>query len=107
MGNGLWQRLEPMVSEDEEMERLRAKWSRPRDVLERENAPAANTGGQLTKGQQEQLNKITADVKICPHCQAQGTIKRQYGHRVMDEVCEACDGEGCIVKRLPSTADKI
>ena len=38
--------------------------------------------------------------------QAQGIIKRQYGHRVMDEVCSACDGEGCIVTKPPTLEQK-
>ena len=45
--------------------------------------------------------------KMCIMCQAQGTVKRQYGFRVMDEQCENCNGEGCIITRPPSTADKI
>jgi hypothetical protein len=48
-----------------------------------------------------------SNVKMCVVCQAQGTVKRQYGFRVMDEQCENCNGEGCIITRPPSTADKI
>jgi len=39
-----------------------------------------------------------ADVKICQACDAQGVVKVQYGYRVMDQVCEQCDGEGCIIR---------
>ena len=33
-----------------------------------------------------------SNVKMCVMCQAMGTVKRQYGFRVMDEQCEACNG---------------
>ena len=37
-----------------------------------------------------------SNVKMCVVCQAQGTVKRQYGFRVMDEQCENCNGEGSV-----------
>jgi len=51
---------------------------------------------------------VTHALASLPHPrQAQGIIKRQYGHRVMDEVCEACNGEGCIVTKPPTLEQKI
>ena len=88
---------------DEEA-RLRAKWSRP-DAVEQAQKDQAQIPA-YSKQQQVQLDKL-ASVKICVQCQAQGIIKRQYGHRVMDEVCAACDGEGCITTKPLTTAEKI
>ena len=51
-------------------------------------------------GDQPQEAKVSPlnEVIMCMACQAHGTVKRQYGFRVIDEVCEQCDGEGCFIK---------
>ena len=39
---------------------------------------------------------------MCAVCQAHGTVKKQYGYRVIDEQCDECDGEGVVpVKQAP------
>eukprot|EP00320_Phaeocystis_rex_P021361 CAMPEP_0119081958 /NCGR_PEP_ID=MMETSP1178-20130426/119102_1 /TAXON_ID=33656 /ORGANISM="unid sp, Strain CCMP2000" /LENGTH=141 /DNA_ID=CAMNT_0007064697 /DNA_START=32 /DNA_END=457 /DNA_ORIENTATION=- len=104
--------VDPTMAMDEraeEEDRLRAKWSKPRAAAT-EQGSANEPTPAVSKDQRARINagldKLNS-VKMCMQCQAQGIVKRQYGHRVMDEVCGACDGEGCIVTRPPSTAEKI
>ena len=85
--------------------RLREKWSNPQ--------AAGSTTAQATPGagkdqlqQRLDQSKLT-NVKICQACQALGTIKRVYEFRVMEEVCEACNGEGCIINKPLTTVEKI
>ena len=90
-----------------EEDRLRAKWSDPAAAAAagapKVRVPGSADGVGVDKDPLQQLS----NVKMCMMCQAQGTVKRQYGFRVMDEQCENCNGEGCIITRPPSTADKI
>ena len=72
-------------------------------LLPQVRVPGSADGVGVDKDPLQQLS----NVKMCMMCQAQGTVKRQYGFRVMDEQCENCNGEGCIITRPPSTADKI
>lgn len=71
-------------------EQIHAKWADPRhrETARTSTIPASSAPSSA-------YDKL-ADVKICAACQAQGIIKVQYGYRVMDQVCEQCDGEGCI-----------
>ena len=66
-----------------EEDRLRAKWS---NLQEAAGVPASAAKDQVQ--QRSGLEKLNS-VKMCMQCQAQGMVKRQYGHRVMDEMCEA------------------
>merc|ERR1711948_129780 len=88
---------------------LRAKYSQPRDEIVAKSARAAP--GKPAQGLSADANDRLSKVKICSACNANGTIKRQYGYRVMDEVCEKCDGEGCIIENpkqaSPETMEKI
>jgi len=75
---------------------LRAKWALPKPMLAdaRQTAPAAKASGLDC-------------VKVCPGCHAQGTITKQdSGFRVMTQVCEMCNGEGCLVDGKPPV-DKV
>ena len=45
-----------------------------------------------------------ADIIMCQACAAQGTVKKQYGYRVIDEQCETCAGEGVVKKGLAKKA---
>ena len=89
------------VDDDVDLAALKAKYSRPRAELERElqqtemgmRGAAAKQGSSM----QQSYDKLT-DIVMCGNCQAMGTIKKQYGFRVMDEQCSVCDGEGVIRK---------
>ena len=75
-----------------DMDALRKKYSRPREELVAE--AKAKYGDQPQEAKVSPLNEVI----MCMACQAHGTVKRQYGFRVIDEVCEQCDGEGCFIK---------
>ena len=87
---------------DVDMDALRRKYSRPREELEREAAqkgfgadtPALRKQGEAMQNANDKLN----DIVMCQNCQAMGTVKKQYGYRVLDEACSVCDGEGVIRK---------
>ena len=40
-------------------------------------------------------------VVACFACQGQRTIKEEYNHRVMERMCDRCDGEGVLVDGAP------
>ena len=86
-----------------DMDALRAKYSRPREVLLAEARQAQAQSG-LSSGKQEGMAAIAAsydklqDIVMCQACQALGTVKKQYGYRVIDEQCSMCEGEGVIRK---------
>jgi hypothetical protein len=63
-----------------EEEELRAKWSQPGSLLQDSKQQAAPA-----KGGNDGLSRV----KVCPSCQAQGTIKVQSGFRVMTQACAA------------------
>lgn len=88
--------------DDVDMEKLRAKYSRPREQLIAEaNAKGyANAEPNKAFGQSDAL----ADIIMCQACAAQGTVKKQYGYRVIDEQCETCAGEGVVKKGLAKKA---
>eukprot|EP00325_Prymnesiales_sp_UTEX-LB-985_P023830 CAMPEP_0174719230 /NCGR_PEP_ID=MMETSP1094-20130205/30862_1 /TAXON_ID=156173 /ORGANISM="Chrysochromulina brevifilum, Strain UTEX LB 985" /LENGTH=194 /DNA_ID=CAMNT_0015919501 /DNA_START=56 /DNA_END=640 /DNA_ORIENTATION=- len=86
---------------DIDMEALRMKYSRPREELVAEANAKFGPGGLSTapaKTGGKDTTVFSKEVIICSTCQAHGTLKKQYGFRVIDEVCSACDGEGCFVK---------
>ena len=84
-----------------DMEALRAKYARPREVLEAEAAQKQTTalGGSASdaKAMADAYDKLS-DIVMCQGCQALGTVKRQYDYRVIDEECNLCDGEGVLRK---------
>merc|ERR1719152_645440 len=91
---------------DIDVEALRRKYSQPREVLQ------AQMKGKGTSPETSLPASVTGElpvpVHICRHCQAAGIVKKQYGFRVIDEQCEACQGEGVIVHRpKPATADFV
>lgn len=79
-----------MTASEPTTEQLRAKWSQPKPMLE----DARKVHGTAAA---EKVSEGLDRVKVCPGCHAQGTIKTQSGFRVMDQVCEMCGGEGCLV----------
>jgi hypothetical protein len=90
-----------MTASEPTTEELRAKWSQPKPMLQDARRPdGAAAPGKVSEG----LNRV----KVCPGCHAQGTVKIQSGFRVMDQVCEMCGGEGCLVdgKRTVDPVEK-
>ena len=87
--------------DDVDMEALRSKYSRPREVVAAEAAQKQTTalGGSASdaKAMAEAYDKLS-DIVMCQGCQALGTVKKQYGYRVIDEECNLCDGEGVVRK---------
>lgn len=86
----------PELSDEE----LKAKWSRPRAEIEADlarNPPAPNSALQAAQE--------LPSVRICPDCQAHGVRKVQYGYRVMDEVCDRCEGDGYLKPPKPEADD--
>ena len=93
-----------MIGTDDnvDMDALRAKYSRPREQLlaeqrTREAQQSMMAPPATAPGVQQAYDRL-ADIVMCAQCQANGTLKKQYGFRVMDEVCDQCDGEGVIRK---------
>jgi len=84
----------PNNVDDIDIEALRKKYSHPREELQQAGVGTV-TPDALSKGANS--DKLT-ELVMCQGCQALGTVKKQYGYRVIDEVCEQCDGEGCFVK---------
>ena len=87
----------PELSDEE----LKAKWSRPRAEIEADlarNPPAPNSALQAAQE--------LPSVRICPDCQAHGVRKVQYGYRVMDEVCDRCEGDGYLKPPKPEAEDE-
>jgi len=82
---------------DIDMEALHKKYSRPREELVAEAQAKFGPGG-ITGAKAAADVKLAKEVIICSSCQAAGTLKKQYGYRVIDEVCADCDGDGCYVK---------
>ena len=91
------------------MDALREKYSGDRDTLRAEYNAALNT----TKS--EQAAKVDAvlgkglpnPVIMCQACQAHGTVKVQYGYRVMDEQCKVCNGEGMIIQKPKVASEEL
>lgn len=87
-----------------DMDALRAKYSRPREQLQAEAAQLdaqrsmTSTHGAKQGAQMGAAYDRLQDIIMCQNCQAMGTLKKQYGFRVIDEVCDQCDGEGVIRK---------
>ena len=88
-------------AEDVDIEALRQKYSRPKSEIQAEAAVLA------PKMQQRLSTELPNPVVMCQNCQAHGTVKKQYGFRVMDETCEVCGGEGCIVKKPTPASDEL
>ena len=86
------------------MAALRAKYSRPREQLVAE-ANAAGYDKQDAKAPFGQSDAL-ADIIMCQGCGAMGTVKKQYGYRVIDEQCETCNGEGVVRKGLAKQASE-
>lgn len=84
------------------MAALRAKYSRPREQLIAE-ANAKGFDKQEVKAPFGQSDAL-ADIIMCQGCAAMGTVKKQYGYRVIDEQCETCQGEGVVRKGLAKKA---
>jgi len=89
---------------DVDIEALRAKYSRPREVLLAEaRAKEARDGTPLQAAAGLRADKVANldklnEIVMCQACQALGTVKKQYGFRVLDEECGTCGGEGIIRK---------
>lgn len=63
---------------DVDLEALRKKYSRPRSELMAEvNKKCGDSS----------MEKKMTELIMCQACQAHGTVKKQYGFRVLDEVC--------------------
>jgi len=90
------------ANDDIDMDALRAKYSRPREQIlaEQQQKDRQASGAGYAKGAPPAKvgYDSLSDIVMCQACQALGTLKKQYGFRVMDEVCEMCDGEGVIRK---------
>merc|ERR1711948_1863 len=78
---------------------LRAKWSDP--AVRQQEASKPKPTDTVSSDTEDKLSRV----KICSACQAQGIIKVQSGYRVLDVVCEKCEGEGCIITPPPGGTD--
>lgn len=38
----------------------------------------------------------TSKIRVCEACRGERSIKHEYNHRVMERMCETCDGEGVL-----------
>lgn len=77
---------------DIDIEKLRKKYSRPRADLQAE--ASRDVRRDVLSSSEQKMTEVT----MCQACQAHGTVQRQYGFRVLTEVCEQCNGEGCFIK---------
>lgn len=92
------------ADDDVDMDALRKKYSRPREELLAEAQQKQQQGLMPTDKVMGAVNDRLSDIVMCQNCQAHGTVKKQYGFRVMDEQCEVCGGEGVIRKGLQKYA---
>ena len=74
------------ASDDVDMEALRQKYSRPREQIVAEANAKYGGGAGASEAFQAATEAKMTDVIMCSQCQAHGTIKKQYGFRVLDEV---------------------
>ena len=89
-------------ADDPQADALRAKYAAAgRDAARAQAAASASPMAGAAAG------KKLVEVKICHACQAHGTVKRQYGYRVIDEVCEVCGGEGCITNKPKPASEEL
>ena len=77
---------------DIDIEKLRKKYSRPRADLQAE--ASRDVRRDVLSSSEQKMTEVT----MCQACQAHGTVQRQYGFRVLTEVCDQCNGEGCFIK---------
>ena len=91
---------------DVDFDALKAKYSRPREELlaEAQKTQGSSTGGLAALD--KETNDRLSEIVMCQNCQAHGTVKVQYGFRVMDQQCSTCGGEGVIRKGLAKTASE-
>jgi hypothetical protein len=57
------------------------------EFLARPPAAASTTGSERSN---------TSKIRVCEACRGERNIKHEYNHRVMERMCETCDGEGVV-----------
>ena len=57
------------------------------EFLARPAAAASTTGSERSN---------TSKIRVCEACRGERNIKHEYNHRVMERMCETCDGEGVV-----------
>ena len=57
------------------------------ELLARPAAAASTTGSERSN---------TSKIRVCEACRGERNIKHEYNHRVMERMCETCDGEGVV-----------
>lgn len=68
--------------------RLKAAQARmDAEFLARPAAAASTTGSERSN---------TSKIRVCEACRGERNIKHEYNHRVMERMCETCDGEGVL-----------
>jgi len=101
--------VRPRDTDNIDIEKLRAKYSGDRNQLREDYEAAArmkqsNVPANMDLGMGKDLPN---PVVMCQACQALGTIKKQYGYRVMEEVCERCGGEGMIIQKPKVASEEL
>jgi hypothetical protein len=57
------------------------------EFLARPPAAASTTGSERSN---------TSKIRVCEACRGERNIKHEYNHRVMERMCDTCDGEGVV-----------
>ena len=57
------------------------------EFLARPAAAASTTGSERSN---------TSKIRVCEACRGERNIKHEYNHRVMERMCDTCDGEGVV-----------
>jgi len=98
-----------MTESDIDVDALRKKYSGDRDGLRKEYDDAVQMKKSNVPEHMEGMpsEKGMTPVIMCQACQALGPVKKQYGYRVMDEVCEKCNGEGMIVQKPKLASEEL
>lgn len=77
--------------------RLKAAQARmDAEFLARPAAAASTTGSERSN---------TSKIRVCEACRGERNIKHEYNHRVMERMCETCDGEGVLTTDGKSGGD--
>lgn len=90
------------TNDDVDIEALRSKYSQPRDELRANEANLPPPSAPKMK-----VPELKHPIIMCQACQAHGTIKKQYGFRVLDEQCDTCKGEGIIVQKPKPASEEL
>ena len=52
--------------------------------------------GRRRRRRRARITRSASKIRVCEACRGERSIKHEYNHRVMERMCETCDGEGVL-----------